>query len=371
MTYAPMSAALALLLVTSPVAAGEPRLLDSIGIQESDARALAVNGNPNTWVPEVSFFLEFDGWSQEDVVLVEWREGKKVIGKPFVCATAHFMREVQDNPTTPIFAANLARFTCRFPDAAGISRPGIFELGLTYKQTLAGKTWDLGRLEMRVVEILVGSANKPVTSYADDRDHQLGLTTIEEYFGEHGEPEADLRVAAKIHHRLLAGGVAIAIRFWTKYDDTGPRTITMTCLQGDQKVGEGRNVLRGRKSGSTTFVGKDRQDVNYVQQGFALNGMRPGKNPGSGGAPFYLGDHPGDYRCVAMAGGEIVKEVFFSVGADGEIQRTACDDEARTLRQVHIVSAKEHAIANLPRDEKIAARGAFFGRVTWKAGCRP
>ena len=71
-----------------------------------------------------------------------------------------------------------------------------------------------------------------------------------------------------------------------------------------------------------------------------------------------------------MAGGEIVKEVYFTVGADGKIQPSKCDAAVRLLGHVHVARSKDLATADLPVDEN-DGRKAFFGWMSWPAGCPP
>src|SRR5688572_18757990 len=168
--------AAATVLLTAAVAAAEPRIVDQIGALETNVRAVTRSANPVTWVPEAAFFVETGGYSREDVVLVEWREGPKAVATPFPCAASAVVDTV-------------AYFSCRPGDDRGIDRAGAFSLGLTYKQTLTGKTHDLGVLRFKVIEIAQGAANRPRRTLTDDRDHQLGLTTLDEHRGGNSGPE--------------------------------------------------------------------------------------------------------------------------------------------------------------------------------------
>jgi hypothetical protein len=357
-------------MLLASAASGAPRIIDQIGAAETDVRVVAIPGNPVRWLPEARFHVEHPGWSQEDVVLVDWRDGKKSLGKPLPCAATHFLKAVQKDPTTPAVPANVGYFHCRFKDDAAITRAGAYQLGLTYRETLSGKTYDLGVLSFKAIEIAQGSQNKPTPTYADDRDHQLGLATIERYTGGYNDPGEIMQDALEKHHRVRDDQPnEIAIRFWTKHDARGPTQMTMSCLLGDRKVAEASNAGRGGSSGYWTHKGKERLNVRYQQHTFIFMKMISGKMKPGHEARFALGDNPGDYRCVAMAEGEIVKEVFFTVGPDGEIARTRCDDQAVLLDHVHIVRAVDKAIANLPYDEKAGKKTGYFGRVVWKDGC--
>jgi hypothetical protein len=351
--------AAAILLAATPAVAA-PRIVDSIGARDSDVRVHTYPSNPIVWVPEVSFFVDTDaeGYAPEDVVLVEWREGKKAVGKPFPCAASAAVDTV-------------AYFSCRPPQDAGISRAGAFSVALAYQKPLAGKTFDLGELRFKAVEIAQGAMNRPRISFADDRDHQLGVVTLDEHRGGASSPAEQLMTALRIDKRLETGPNEIAIRFWTKFDRSGPNGITMTCLLGDRRVATAENSGSGGSASYWTYDKRQQVSVDYRQQVFRFLTLRTGKRTDDADGGFYLGDHPGDYRCVAMADGEVLREIHFTVGADGEIAGTACDREASLLRHVHVVRATDGTIANLPYDRKAGKAAGFFGRVAWPAGCPP
>ena len=366
--------AAASLCATTRLAAADaaPRLLDTIGVYETEVAAyMAPNAKP-AWVPAVKLVVQFAGYAQEDVVLVQWKGGGKAIGKPAPCTAIAFAKDTQINPQTPVHAVNLARFECRHPNAEAIARAGNFTLDLVYKETLADKKTPLGTLAMTVVELKQGSQNKQTTTWTVSHDHRLGLATVEEHQNRLGDYGVDFSQAILLHDQAaklekLGGPTHYAIRFWTKFKQGGPKTLAMACLLDGKRVVEARHT-GGETRSYWTYKGKEKESGEWEQQVFQFYGSRVWKAGEEGANVWQWSDHPGDYRCVATAGGETVKEVFFTIGADGAIVDNACQAQIATLRHIHVARAKDGAISNTNFDAR-AAKQAFFGRVTWKAGC--
>jgi hypothetical protein len=74
--------------------------------------------------------------------------------------------------------------------------------------------------------------------------------------------------------------------------------------------------------------------------------------------------NPGDYRCVATAAGETVKELFFTIGADGTVVNNDCQAQVKAPRHLHLLKAKDGFIANFDYDKKALAKG-YWGRASW------
>lgn len=243
-------------------------------------------------------------------------------------------------------------------------------LELTYRQPLVGKNTPLGTLSIETIEIFQGAQNNPRKTFATSFDHLLGPAFVGETEG--GESGYEDIMKGELGRHVADGAEAhhLLVWFYTKYKK--PPGVSMTCMKGDKRIGEAGSVRSVGGDGKSywTFKGKDRFEVTYTGEGFLFNRVFAGKATSPNPEQFYLGDNPGDYRCVAMADGEIVKEVYFTVGADGKIAGTKCDDAVRLLSHFHVARSKDVAISDMPVDEK-AGRAAFFGRVTWPAGCPP
>jgi hypothetical protein len=362
-----------LLLTAGPASAeGAPRLLDTIGVYETEVSAEVVSNAKPAWAPAYKFVVEFDGYGAEDVVLVQWKQGGQAIGKPAPCSASAYVKDVQVNPQTAVFPANLALFDCKHPKELAISRAGAFSLELVYKQTLVDKKSSLGKLELNVIELKQGSQNKQTANWVASHDHRLAGATIEENVNPTREAQVTLQNAMLQHHEAeraadLGSPTHYTIRFWTKYKQGGPVTMNMSCMLDGKKVTEARQTGGSTRS-YWTFKGKDRETGAWSQQEFQFYKSRVYKRMEEGPDVWLWSEHPGDYRCVATSGGETVKEVFFTIGADGKIVESACQAQVATLRHIHVIRAKDGKIANTPVDAS-AARKGFFGHVAWSAGC--
>jgi hypothetical protein len=368
--------ALAVLCAPAAALAAPPQIIDSVGARETWIRAFTyppTPPNPGTWAPELVLFVQFDDHAPEDVLVVDWREGKKSLAKPLACQAMDFVKEVRAVPSrgdSPVHAVNVARFECRFPKEASISRAGRTSLELTYRQTLAGKETPLGTLEVEAIEIFQGAQAKPTRTFATNLDHLLGPAFVGETQG--GESGHDEVLRGELS-RHVAGGAEnhhLFIWFYTKY--ARPKGLSMSCLLGDKRIGEAGSVKSVGGDGKSywSHKGKGRVEATYTGEGFLFLRTFTGKAKVQNPNQFFLGDNPGEYRCVAMADGAIVKEVYFTVGEDGKIAGNACDEAVRLLGHFHVARSKDVAISDVPVDGK-AGRRAFFGRVAWPAGCPP
>lgn len=361
-------------LTAGVATAGTPRLIDTVGLYETElAVYMAPNAKP-AWVPQYKFIVEFDGYAQEDVVLVQWKRGGKAIGKPHPCSATAAAKDAQVNPQQPVYPVNLALFDCRHPNDAAITKAGTFTLDLVYKQTLETTLTPLGTLEMKVIELKQGSQNKQTATWTVSHDHRLGMATIEESVN--GARAVDLAFQQVVlqhndasRKASLGSPTHYSIRFWTKFKQGGPNAIAMACLLDGKRVVEARHT-GGETRSYWTFQGKDKESGEWSQQVFSFYKSRVYKQPGITEDPdvWVWSEHPGTYRCVATAGGETVSEVSFTIGTDGAIVDSACQAQVATLRHIHVVSAKPGAHTNTTLDAA-ASKKAYFGHVVWKKGC--
>lgn len=353
-----------------------PRLIDTVGVVETELGITIDPASKPTWAPKQHFIVEFDGYATEDVVLVQWKQGGKAIGKPVACSADGFVQEVRSQPTKPVFPANLAHFMCQHPKETGIAKAGTFTFELTYKQTLADKKFPLGTLEMTVIEIKQGSQNKQFSTWVVSQDHRMPIATIEEQIkGRSGRAWEDLSPAMMQHHEVnrkndnYGAPPVYVVKFWTKFKNLKKTPdIKLACMLDGKKVAEGTS---GHVGGFDywSYTGKTGQDnVRWQQHTLTLKNLYAYRDPNSPKDSWVWAEHPGDYRCIALAAGETVKEVFFTIAADGTIKDTECQAQINTVRHVHLIRAKDTAVANMPFDAKVGKKG-FFGRVTWAAGC--
>ncbi len=361
-------------LTAGMATAGTPRLIDTVGLYETELAVYMAPNEKPAWVPQYKFIVEFDGFAQEDVVLVQWKQGGKAIGKPHPCSAIYAAKDAQVNPKEPVYPVNLAMFDCRHPDDAAIKKAGTFTLDLVYKQTLETTLTPLGTLEMKVIELKQGSQNKQTTTWTVSHDHRLGMATIEETVLNSSNPAMDFQQVVLQHHdaaRKTSNGspTYYSIKLWTKFKQGGPNTIAMACLLDGKRVVEAVHG-GGLTRSYWTYKGKDKESGEWEQQVFNFYKSRVYKQAGIPDDPnvWVWSEHPGAYRCVASAGGETVSEVSFTVGTDGAIVDSTCQAQVATLRHIHVASAKPGAHTNTTLDTA-ASKKAYFGHVTWKKSC--
>lgn len=356
----------------SAAAEGGPVLLDTIGAFETEVGAQVQPLVKPAWIPTYKFVVEFDGFDQNDVVLVQWKLGGKAMGKPVPCAPAAGIRDAQVNPQTPVVPAHLLLFDCKHPKDSAVSRGGAFTLELVYKQTLVDKKTPLATLEATAIELKQGSQNKQTSTWMASHDHRLTGAIIEEHINYGRDYNVMLQQVALQHHDAaraakLGGSTHYNIRFWTKYKQGGPTRMTMSCLLDGKPVVEGKHA-GGQTRSYWTYKGKDKESGDWAEQVFQFVKSRVYKQDDEAGV-WMWNEHPGDYRCVATAGGEIIKEVFFTIDAEGKVVDSPCQKQMRTLRHIRLVRAKDTSrLTNTTFDAKAGKKG-YFGRVTWGAGC--
>ena len=263
--------ALGSLLATTGTAAAEggPVLFDTVGVYETEVGADVLANQKPAWVPSYQFVVQFDGYDQNDVVLVQWKQGGKAIGKPAPCAATAFAKDAQVNPQTAVVPVNLMLFKCKHPKESAISQAGGFTLELVYKQTLADKQTKLGILEATAIELKQGSQNKQISTWMASHDHRLAGATIEELLNVSREAQDNLKRAMLQHHDAsrvakLGGPTHYTIRFWTKYKKGGPVTMNMSCLLDGKPVVEARQT-GGETRSYWTFKGKDKEAGEWSQ----------------------------------------------------------------------------------------------------------
>lgn len=347
-----------------------PRIIDTLGLYETNISAHIPSSSKPAWVPESRFVVGFSDYSPEDVVLVQWKAGAKAIGKPEACVASTFVKEASPGPGKPALPVGWAIFDCRHPAAAGISKAGKFSLELSYKQTLANTRHALGTLEFEVIQISQGALNKQVKTWIVSQDHRLAGATIEERVQSNSNPEYDLQRIALQHHDAARqhGGDApfYTIRFWTKYKQGGPTSLTMACLLDGKKVLDGQLDSGQKPYGYWTYRGKEKDNITWEQRSFQFSTSRAWTKAGENAPGLWMFDqHPGEYRCVATAGGEIVKEVWFKVDKDGAIAPGACQSNVTTPRHVHLLKSKDAAVSNVP----VSTKGRAYFRSAWRKGC--
>ena len=272
-------------------------------------------------------------------------------------------------------------FRCQAEKEFGISEAGQFGLKLTYKQTLQQKTHELATLMFNVVEVRRGSRNKPTITYRSDHDMRMSVATIEEGAG--GGWDTNTMVAP-FNEAFAAASDELGFatfRAWFKNDKKNTRR-KLRCFYGDKKVGESGDFgntysfWRRYKSGFTGFGKKGEPDVNvrWEQAVFRANGLLFRRDPNWRKDEYAdahpMNENPGDYRCVITGDGDILKELHFTIGEDGNIQRPSCQDQSmKTMRHITLVRQVNEKVSTIDYDDSIGRKFGYFGNAKWAGDC--
>jgi hypothetical protein len=372
----------------------KPVLVDSIGGFQTLVRALVVPVNRggksvNGWYPEASFVLKMDEIDSEDVVLLQWKLGAKKIGTPFTCKYLHHFKDLGlDYSQTVNKVADktlpLAFFTCALPrdrrEKEAQTTHGPFSLQLSFKKTLAGKTFErFATLVGEATKLMQGARNNPLPTWGNEFDAMVPIATLERFVSVSRNRDGDLRNAqiSAVGHQLA--DPYVLIRTWFKHHARGSRSPVgkMVCMHKEKKIAEAQ-CQDGRKYNYYAYPKKGAQEYEHTtweRQDCQLYNLKwkpreEGRleRRAAGFLPvFYLSQNPGEYKCTLLGEGEVLREISFSVGEDGNVVKSPCQVAVELLPHVNLVSVVEKKPL-APLDRK-ASRQAFHRQVSWPKSC--
>ncbi len=347
-----------------------PVIIDSIGQYDTELQAYGHPGTkakPSRWSLKLKFYIKYENIAQDDAVMIEVLKDGKSLGEPASCQYAKLVKEGQ-----------LAYFKCDAPKKGSdfeklLNTEGEHTVKLTYKKLIEGIEFkDFANFKVNVKQAMQGAANNPSLKWTTDHDMKLSVSTIEEEIP-HGTP-TDGGITGAIRFAFQKEDSIMTIRTWFK-KDKGYHPTRMACLYKNKRVAEAQGH-KGKEYSYWSYLKKgsmERNNSQWTQHYYQLNTLHPRPSPtGPKRDYFFLNKNPGDYRCVISGGGEVLKELFFKVGADGEIVKSACQLESmNTLHTVTLLAAKNHKLSTVAFDEKAGTRSGFEGRVRWSDSCPP
>ena len=357
-------------IVGPDAASDKPFIVDTIGAQETTFRAWAHPGtkaNPSRWSARLSFFVHYKDAADDDVVVISLHKGKKRLGKPTPCRPKRLYAE-----------AALAAFECEAPKGRDhkdlFSTKGVHTIKLTYRKVIEGKEFaNFAVLTVNVEQLKKGASNNPSVSWGESHDGKLTVSTIEEK-SQNSNSNSDA-------FNALAAAKGIGVPYmlvstWFKREKRVERT-KMTCMYKGKRIAEAQSTGNSKYS-SYTYKKKgspERIDQAWEQATYFLYAMHPRPDAkgskGSWSTPqHWLNENPGDYKCVITGDGEIVKELYFKVGADGEVVKPACQrGSMNALKTVTLLRTVNKKLSTVKYDKKVGKKAGYEGRVKWSAGC--
>lgn len=390
---------LTLLIARPTLAQDKPILIDTIGGLTTEVRVLRDSvynqkkkNSENVWFPQPEFFLQMDNIESDDVVEIQLMQKKKKLGKPWSCQYKNHFKDIDLDHVfkmshPDVKTLNIAHYECPLPrerhDKDLLTGDGEYAVSLTYKQTLAGKSFaDFALLKFRVTKLLEGARNSPYVTFGQNYDNMLFATTVERDIHRGASMNAGMLDAqwATTGGKYFTGH--LNIRTWLRHTQTTSRlNPKMSCLlngkkvfeqDGDGKIGREFHAYPKKGAAEMEFTTWERWDFYFQRAPFSPGfNIHPKtkqamENPRQQ-AWFYLDKNPGEYKCVLTAKGDVLREIYFKVDDKGDIVGSECDKAIVALPHVHLARVVEKK--SLAPFDKKAKSQAFFRDITWPASC--
>ena len=355
----------------------KPVLIDTIGSLETKVLVVARVARPMVWVPEPYLLVRFSGYESDDIIIMQVMDGGKAIGKPMRCGARFYFKKL-----------GLSQFKCRPSKDFGLTETGVFKLKVTYRQTLVQQDHPLAELTLPVLELKHGAKSNPSFTFGDDLDASLNVSTIEETGGtgfNHASSELGFVGSGRsgaydkvfdsiiTAHDLPESTPTALIRTWFKAGKNMIRT-KIACLYNGKKVGEAPDTSHDDRSiWSFTEGGEMRAvwtRISYLLHMLIIRPRYSGLKIAPAGSVHYLSENPGEYRCVITGNGEILKELYFTIGKDGQIVKPECQAKSmKNLRQVTLLRQVNKKLSFVPYDKAAGQKAGYYGNAVWAKGC--
>jgi len=330
------------------------------------------------WVPKLRVLVHLPGFADEDALLIQFKSGKKKLGKEWACGAKTILSQYQDNQTTPVYSAGLVYFECQMPESYQQKKAGSYELALSIRQTLLGTKVALGSLPLKVINIKQGSQNRQTTLQTELHDSLVGTAFVYEA----PTQSKSLEGVAAAHHRanLETGtnnSTHLNFLFWSKNNkETASRRYTGACLYNGKKVSSTSSTGAPGTSMATnywSYLGKKgKANISWKSHLFTMHQLRirhkaKADTPNNNAKWHYLDQNPGTYECKFMADGAILGAVKFDV-VGGAIVSNRCQSDINTPGNVYVIPFQDSGVSSEKLDKSLQKR-ILNGPRSWSKGC--
>lgn len=298
-------------------------------------------GKKMDWVPKGNFLFQVKGAESDDVILAQYYLGKKKWGKELKCP-------VQVQPMKGSDYAFVSTYNC----APNLDKNGITKAAkavkvvLGYRQLAEGKDYrDLATYSFAVVAHKGPSGD---TEFHINKDFRMG--------------------EAWLH--LKQNGRSWNIFSWFKTGNDRESSLysngfKIRCSMGDKKLNMDTTTNSRYDYGYDDYAAKSSDDRKTQWSMYYFF-------PDGNGQAFFK-DNPGKYRCVLTRGGELDREFYFEIGADGKPVKPACQQGDNPLVRAPASTTLIKTVFKTPQDRKFDAKafakGAFYGRKDVPKAC--
>ncbi len=300
-----------------------------------------MEGKKMKWVPKGNFLFQVKGAESDDVILAQYYLGKKKWGKEIKCP-------VQVQPMRGTDYSFVSAYNCAPNlDKDGITKPAkSVKVVLGYRQLAEGKDHrDLATYSFAVLAHKGASGN---TEFHIDKDFRMG--------------------EAWLH--LLQNGRQWNLFSWFKTgNDRESRMYAngfkIRCSVGDKKLNMATMTNSRYDYEYDDYSAKSSEDRKTRWSMFYFFPMGNGQE--------FFKNNPGKYRCVLTRGGELDREFYFEIGADGKPVKPACQQGDNPLVRTPESTTFIKTVFKNPQDRKFDAKafvkGAFYGRKDVPKAC--
>lgn len=291
-----------------------------------------------SYVPNGTFMFLVDGAASDDVVLAQYYVGKQKLGDELKCPVR--LNDVADSEQKVAIAMRCAPDL----DAHGLSKPAKIRVEVGYRQLARGKDHPrLATYEFAVAKH-VGPGKR--TEFHIEHDFRMGESWL--------------------HFMGDGRGVHLYTWFKTSHDRSthvNRSTVKMRCFVGDKTL-DFNDLTNSRWD----YEWDDYRGGESDKTAFQFNYFFPPGDPRQ-----FLRDNPGDYRCVLTRGGEIDRELHFTIGADGMPVKPACQQGDAPLVSAPPTTTLVKTVWKSPQDREFDrgafAKGALYGRAGVPEAC--
>jgi len=351
------------------VSKDKPFVVDTVGQRWTRFGVLNTPGpskggkrQPTRYRITAEFVVYYQDMAPDDVVLIQPTKGGKKLGPPKLCKMTVFS-------DMSVAAVECDTHPENYPDYKTLySAAGDIDIKVTYRRVIEGKEFkNFESLLLRTIK-LPQHGTVPA-EWGADHDMELGPSIIQQY-STAGNRWGDVLYDAWNTSASYLPGPYVMMRTMFKTNGSGGQE-RVACIHGGKRIFEGK-VQHDWSASVESWKGNDRDTSSWRLGVIYMTNIlsRPMSHTGDG--VYILRDHPGEYKCVITGGGEVLKELYFTVNAKGHMVKPPCQAQSITApHSITLPTTKLNKPYNKKWDKKLAAKRAYGGGATWTKGCPP
>lgn len=344
-----------LTLLGGSARAEDPIALDKWGRYHVNIEPFMPTTNPPmgkkvVWVPKVSLVFKVTSPESDDVVELQHYQGGRKWGPVQTCVIQTSQMVKRRGPGGAEMGYSLVVPHCLMDEKLAISKTGTFSVEVSYKQTGMGKLHKklaTYTYQVKTYNSVWPGGKAPTKAYYVDHDFRMGEAWL--YINSDGKLE---------------------IWTWFKHDRKGEplvRAGRLRCFNGDKKI----PFYESPTARTTVYHEHYSKPLEHQKITWGLYYWWAARVDGISPAEW-LKKNPGSYRCTLTQAGDIARELFFEVGADGAVKPAPCEGsgagQVRALDTEHLIKMTFKKNPDLKFDKAAFRKMGLYGQK-WGKGC--